>query len=206
MLGSHQHQGSSRVLEPCQGPSEGAEGGEELSGAPGTHTGMLAGYPNLWGWVPAPHGSWSCFSVNGSSFSASPTSFCDCPGNGWSSSGAGARGAWEWPQHRAQPWEKGTAGMTFPSESPLSCFIHTIPNKCPLPLGFSPLKCHKGLAQLQGQGNRNFHSPRTKVLFVTNEDILQMFWIYLYKELLPSGSCVLGYFSLNTVIYTCLFI
>uniref|UniRef100_A0A8C3DL55 Uncharacterized protein n=1 Tax=Corvus moneduloides TaxID=1196302 RepID=A0A8C3DL55_CORMO len=39
MLGSHQHQGSSRMLIPCRGPSEdAAQGGEQLSGAPGTHS------------------------------------------------------------------------------------------------------------------------------------------------------------------------
>lgn len=38
-------------------------------------------------------------------------------------------------------------------------------------------------------------------------NILQMSWIYLYKELLPSGHVFwVGFFPLNTVIYTCLFI
>lgn len=111
----------------------------------------------------------------------------DCPGelrgDGWSSSGAGARTAWKWPQDCPQPWNKGLQG-----QFPPSCFIHTVPNKHPLPLGFSPLKCHQDVAQQQGQGSHDFHRPRTKFLLLKmNVNILQMFWIYLYKELLPSG-------------------
>lgn len=103
---------SSWMLVPCQGPSgDAAQGGEQLSGAPGTHRGMLAGYPGPQVWAGAPDGS---FSVNGSSFSASPVSIHDCPGeprgNGWSSSGAGARAAWKWSKHRPQPWQKGLQG------------------------------------------------------------------------------------------------
>lgn len=60
--------GSSRMLIPCQGPSgDAAQGGEQLSGAPETHTGMLGGYPGPWVWAGATHDSWSCFSLNGSS-------------------------------------------------------------------------------------------------------------------------------------------
>lgn len=138
--------GSSRMLIPCQGPSgDAAQVGEQLSGAPGKHTGVLAGYPGLRAWARAPHSSWSCFSLNGSSFSASPASIRDCPGelrgNGWSSSGAGAREARQWPQHRPQPWKKGLGDDIPPrplSSESASCFIHIIPNKHSLPLGFSP--------------------------------------------------------------------
>lgn len=145
--------GSSRMLIPWQGPSGMLLSMDNSSGVLQGHTQgccwqVLAGYPGPRAWARAPHGSWSCFSLNGSSFSASPASIRDCPGelrgNGWSSSGAGARGAWKWPQPPSLDLEKGTAGMTShlllsPLNSP-SCFIHAFPNKHLLPLGVFTFK------------------------------------------------------------------
>uniref|UniRef100_A0A8C3MD38 Uncharacterized protein n=1 Tax=Geospiza parvula TaxID=87175 RepID=A0A8C3MD38_GEOPR len=57
-----------------QGPSGTLLRVETSSGVLQEHTGMLlAGYPGPRAWARAPHGSWSCFSLNGSSVSASPS-------------------------------------------------------------------------------------------------------------------------------------